>query len=103
MIKGFAETLTEDNELNTEYARRFVQKILPRIQSGYSLWWMIFLAFLNWRAVRNPLTLANNKLSDVIEGMEQYWRDKPYVDVAKLSFSLADEKESFPFHATVWP
>ena len=98
MIKGFAETLTEDNELNTEYARRFLEKIFKnsvRLQSLVD----DLLSLSELEGSEEPVNLTNNKLSDVIEGMDQYLRDKPYVDVAKLSFSLAEEKESFPFDA----
>ena len=99
MIKGFAETLTEDNELSTDYARRFLEKIFKnsvRLQSLVD----DLLSLSELEGSEEPVNLTNNKLSDVIEGMDQYLRDKPYVDVAKLSFSLAEEKESFPFDAS---
>ena len=42
---------------------------------------------------------TNNKLCEVIRGIDLYIQEKPYVDASKLKFSFAEEKDTFPFDA----
>ncbi len=98
MIKGFAETLKDDHDLSPEHVRRFLDKIFKnsvRLQSLVD----DLLSLSQLEGSEEPLNLTNNRLSEVIKGIDQYLRDKPYVDVSKLSFTLADEKDAFPFDA----
>jgi signal transduction histidine kinase len=46
-----------------------------------------------------PIHRTNNKLCEVIRGIDLYLQDKPYVDAGKLKFSFAEEKDGFPFDA----
>lgn len=98
MIRGFAETLVEDPSLPKAQRIAFLEKIAKnsiRLQALVD----DLLSLSELEGSDAPVNPTNNKLSDVIRGIDLYLGDKPYVDTEKLKLSLAEESESFPLDA----
>ena len=98
MIRGFAETLVEDSSLPEAQRIAFLEKIAKnsiRLQALVD----DLLSLSELEGSEAPVNPTNNKLSEVIRGIDLYLQEKPYVDTEKLRLSLAEEKESFPFDA----
>ena len=98
MIRGFAETLVEDSLLPEAQRMAFLEKIA---RNSIRLQALVddLLSLSELEGSDAPVNPTNNKLSDVIRGIDLYLGDKPYVDTEKLKLSLAVESESFPLDA----
>jgi two-component system phosphate regulon sensor histidine kinase PhoR len=98
LIKGFAESLVDSPDLPSNQQKSFTEKILKnslRLQALVD----DLLNLSELEGSEEPITLTNNKLSDIIKGIDLYLQDKPYIDSSKLSFAFADEKDGFPMDA----
>ena len=98
MIKGFSETLIEEPEISHNQSRSFISKIH---KNALRLKALVddLLSISELEGSEQAINPTNNKLSDVIRGIDLYLQDKPYVDSEKLVFSLEKEREAFPFDA----
>jgi len=98
MIKGFSETLIEEPEISHNQSRSFISKIH---KNALRLKALVddLLSISELEGSEQAINPTNNKLSDVIRGIDLYLQDKPYVDSEKLVFSLEEEREAFPFDA----
>ncbi len=98
MIKGFAESLVDTPDLSESHRTSFLSKIHKnalRLQALVD----DLLSLSELEGSEQPIHPTNNKLSEVIRGIDLYLQDKPYVDARKLKFSLVEEKDGFPFDA----
>ena len=98
MIKGFAETLVESPTLPAARRSSFISKIHKnslRLQALVD----DLLSLSELEGSVDAFQPTNNKLCEVIRGIDLYIQEKPYVDASKLKFSFAEEKDTFPFDA----
>jgi len=98
MIKGFAESLIDNAGLSETHRTSFLGKIHKnalRLQALVD----DLLSLSELEGSEQPIHPTNNKLCEVIKGIDLYLQDKPYVDAGKLKFSFAEEKDGFPFDA----
>jgi two-component system phosphate regulon sensor histidine kinase PhoR len=98
IIRGFCENLMEEEEINPEQNTLFLQKIH---QNTLRLQALIddLLNLSELEGSENAISPTNNKLSEIILGVEMYLTDKTFVDTDKLTFDLCTEDEAFPFDA----
>jgi signal transduction histidine kinase len=98
MIKGFAESLVDTPDLSETHRTSFVGKIH---KNALRLQTLVddLLSLSELEGSEQPIHRTNNKLCEVIRGIDLYLQDKPYVDAGKLKFSFAEEKDGFPFDA----
>ena len=99
LIKGFSESLLEtDNQMPESQKLSFLEKIF---RNSLRLQTLIddLLNLSELESSKESLNLSNNRLCDIIRGVEAFIRDKPYVDSSKILFSLAKERDSFPMDA----
>lgn len=98
MIKGFAETLVESTNIPSNQQASFLKKIY---RNSLRLQALIddLLTLSELEGSEQPYNPTNNKLSEVIRGINHFIQEKTYVDPAKLKFSFASEREAFPFDA----
>ena len=98
IIRGFCENLLEEDDIKPEQNKLFLEKIHKntlRLQALIDD--LLNLSELEGSA--NAISQTNNKLSEVILGVEMYLSDKAFVDTDKLIFDLCTEEEPFPFDA----
>lgn len=98
MIRGFAETLVENSSLPEAQQKAFLVKIA---RNSIRLQALVddLLSLSELEGSDAPINPTNNKLSDVVRGIDLYLGDKSYVDTEKLKLSLAEESDSFPLDA----
>ena len=98
MIRGFAETLVENSSLPEAQQKAFLMKIA---RNSIRLQALVddLLSLSELEGSNAPINPTNNKLSDIVRGIDLYLGDKPYVDTEKLKLSLAEESDSFPLDA----
>jgi signal transduction histidine kinase len=102
MIRGFAETLVDDSSLPEAQQMSFLMKI---VRNSIRLQALVddLLSLSELEGSDAPVNPTSNKLCDLIRSIHLYLDEKPYVNTDKLRFSLAEEKESFPFDAIKLP
>ena len=98
MIRGFAETLVENSSLPEAQQKAFLVKIA---RNSIRLQALVddLLSLSELEGSDAPINPTNNKLSDVVRGIDLYLGDKSHVDTEKLKLSLAEESDSFPLDA----
>ncbi|MDC3335735.1 ATP-binding protein [Opitutales bacterium] len=99
LIKGFSESLMESgNEMPEGQRGSFLKKIF---NNSMRLQTLVddLLSISELETNKGSLNLSNNRLCDIISGVEGYIFDKSYVDSSKIVFSLVEEKDSFPMDA----
>ena len=95
MIKGFAEALAETPNLTKIKKYLLLKKSLKnsiRLQALVD----DLLNLSELEGNKDAINPTNNKLSDVIKGIDLYLQDKPYIDSSKLKFSFENENDGFP-------
>jgi two-component system phosphate regulon sensor histidine kinase PhoR len=98
VIKGFAETLVETPILPDSQRSSFISKIHKnslRLQALVD----DLLSLSELEGAEEAFQPTNNKLCEVIRGIDLYIKEKPYMESSKLRFLLTEEKDGFPFDA----
>lgn len=95
IMRGYTEALLDDDEMSKEQGLIYIEKVhrnILRLQELID----DLLSISDLEKDGLSMNFTNNKLSDVVRGVEHYLGEKDYISKNKIKYSLCEEKDSIP-------